>query len=43
MRKERIGSNFDDFLREELLEVSRATAVKRVIPPLVPRSTETDA
>ncbi len=32
MKKEHIGSDFDDFLREEnLLEVSEATAVKRVI------------
>lgn len=32
MKKERLGSEFDDFLREEhLLEVSEATAAKRVI------------
>jgi len=32
MKKQHIGSNFDDFLREEqLLDVARATAVKRVI------------
>lgn len=32
MRKKHIGSDFDDFLREEqLLEVSEATAAKRVI------------
>jgi hypothetical protein len=32
MKKEHIGSDFDDFLREEhLLEVSEATAAKRVI------------
>ena len=32
MKKEHIGSNFDDFLQEEkLLEVSEATAAKRVI------------
>ena len=32
MKKQHIGSNFDDFLREErLLEVAQATAVKRVI------------
>jgi antitoxin HicB len=32
MKKERLGSGFDDFLREEhLLEVSEATAAKRVI------------
>ena len=32
MRKRHIGSNFDDFLREEqLLDVAKATAVKRVI------------
>lgn len=32
MKKERLGSDFDDFLREEhLLEASEATAAKRVI------------
>jgi len=32
MKKGHIGSNFDDFLREEqLLDVAQATAVKRVI------------
>ena len=32
MKKQDIGSNFDDFLREEqLLDVAQATAVKRVI------------
>jgi len=32
MKKEHLGSNLDDFLREEnLLEVSEATAAKRVI------------
>ncbi len=32
MKKEHIGSDFDDFLREEhLLEASEATAAKRVI------------
>lgn len=32
MKKEHIGSNLDDFLREEdLLDVSEATAAKRVI------------
>jgi antitoxin HicB len=32
MKKERLGSEFDDFLREEhLLEISGATAAKRVI------------
>jgi predicted XRE-type DNA-binding protein len=32
MKKERLGSDFDDFLREEqLLEASEATAVKRVL------------
>lgn len=32
MRKKHIGSDFDDFLREEqILEVSEATAAKRVI------------
>ncbi len=32
MNKKRIGSNFDDFLREEqLLDQAQATAVKRVI------------
>lgn len=32
MKKEHIGSNFDDFLREDdLLEVAEATAAKRVI------------
>ena len=32
MNKQHIGSNFDDFLREEgLLEVAQATAAKRVI------------
>src|SRR4051794_14444775 len=32
MKKEHIGSDFDDFLREEhLLEISEATAAKRVI------------
>lgn len=32
MRKKHIGSDFDDFLREEqLLEVAQATAAKRVI------------
>jgi DNA-binding Xre family transcriptional regulator len=32
MKKEHIGSKFDDFLREEhLLEAAQATAVKRVI------------
>ena len=32
MKKQHIGSNFDDFLREEqLLDVAQATAVKRVI------------
>lgn len=32
MKEQHIGSNFDDFLREEnLLDVAEATAVKRVI------------
>jgi hypothetical protein len=32
MKKQHIGSNFDDFLREEhLFDVAQATAVKRVI------------
>jgi antitoxin HicB len=32
MKKEHLGSDFDDFLREEhLLEVSQSTATKRVI------------
>jgi antitoxin HicB len=32
MKKEHLGSSFDDFLREEhLLEISEATAAKRVI------------
>jgi hypothetical protein len=32
MRKKHIGSDFDEFLREEhLLEVSETTAAKRVI------------
>ncbi len=32
MNKKHLGSNFDDFLREEqLLDVTEATAVKRVI------------
>jgi hypothetical protein len=32
MKNQHIGSNFDDFLREErLLDVAQATAVKRVI------------
>jgi hypothetical protein len=32
MKKEHLGSDLDDFLREEnLLEVSEATAAKRVI------------
>jgi predicted XRE-type DNA-binding protein len=32
MNKKHLGSNFDDFLREEqLLDVAEATAVKRVI------------
>ena len=32
MKKERLGSDFDDFLREEhLLEASEAAAAKRVI------------
>lgn len=32
MKKKHIGSDFDDFLREEeLLEVAQATAAKRVI------------
>ena len=32
MKKKHIGSNFDDFLREEhLLEVTEAIAAKRVI------------
>ncbi|MEK6408903.1 MAG: helix-turn-helix domain-containing protein [Acidobacteriota bacterium] len=32
MKKQHIGSNFDDFLREEqLLDLAQATAVKRVI------------
>jgi hypothetical protein len=32
MKKQHIGSNFDDFLRDEqLLDVAQATAVKRVI------------
>lgn len=32
MKKKYLGSNFDDFLREEkLLDVAEATAVKRVI------------
>jgi antitoxin HicB len=32
MKKQHIGSNFDDFLREEnLLDVAEATAVKRVL------------
>jgi antitoxin HicB len=32
MKKEHLGSDFDDFLREEhLLEVSEATAAKRMI------------
>lgn len=32
MKKKHIGSNFDDFLREEqILDVAEATAVKRVI------------
>ena len=32
MKKEHLGSDFDDFLREEgLLEVAEATAAKRVI------------
>jgi hypothetical protein len=32
MTKQHVGSNFDDFLREEnLLDVAEATAVKRVI------------
>ena len=32
MKKKHIGSDFDDFLREEhLLEISEATAAKRVI------------
>jgi antitoxin HicB len=32
MKKKHIGSDFDDFLRKEhLLEVSEATAAKRVI------------
>ncbi|HEY0555684.1 MAG TPA: XRE family transcriptional regulator [Thermoanaerobaculia bacterium] len=32
MKKEHFGSEFDDFLREEnLLEISEATAAKRVI------------
>lgn len=32
MKKEHLGSDFDDFLQEEqLLEVSEATAAKRVI------------
>jgi antitoxin HicB len=32
MKKEHLGSEFDDFLREEhLLEVSEATAAKRMI------------
>jgi hypothetical protein len=32
MKKERLGSEFDDFLREQhLLEASEATAAKRVI------------
>jgi len=35
MKKEHIGSDFDDFLREErLLEASEATAAKR--PKLTP-------
>jgi antitoxin HicB len=32
MKKQHIGSKFDDFLREErLLDIAQATAVKRVI------------
>jgi antitoxin HicB len=32
MKRQHIGSNFDDFLREEnLLDLAEATAVKRVI------------
>ena len=32
MNKQHIGSNFDEFLREEdLLDAAQATAVKRVI------------
>ena len=32
MKKQHIGSNFDDFLREEhLLDLAQATAAKRVI------------
>ena len=32
MRNKHIGSNFDDFLRDEdLLDVASATAVKRVL------------
>jgi len=32
MKKQHIGSNFDDFLREEnLLDAAQATAVKRVM------------
>jgi hypothetical protein len=37
MKKKHIGSDFDDFLREEhLLEVSEATAAKRVIAGFAP-------
>lgn len=32
MNRQHVGSNFDDFLREEdLLDVAEATAVKRVL------------
>lgn len=31
MKRQHVGSNFDDFLREEnLLDVAEATAVKRI-------------
>ncbi len=41
MNKKRIGSNFDDFLREEnLFDVVEATAIKRVIAFQIAREME---
>ena len=41
MKKKHIGSDFDDFLREEqLLEVAEATAAKRVIAFQIAREME---
>lgn len=37
-KKQHIGSSFDDFLREEnLLDVTEATAVKRVMAFQIPK------